>query len=54
MSAQQVVFQYLSAGSNTLTVPAGFSNQVLVYAWGAAVVIARPELQVAVVDLHRA
>jgi hypothetical protein len=35
MSAQQVVFQYLSAGSNTLTVPAGFSNQVLVYAWGA-------------------
>jgi hypothetical protein len=35
MSAQQVVFQYLSAGSNTLTVPGGFSNQVLVYAWGA-------------------
>ena len=35
MSEQQVVFQYLSAGSNTLTVPAGFSNQVLVYAWGA-------------------
>ena len=35
MSAQQVVFQYLSAGSNTLTVPSGFSNQVLVYAWGA-------------------
>ena len=35
MSAQQVIFQYLSAGSNTLTVPAGFSNQVLVYAWGA-------------------
>ena len=35
MSAQQVVFQYLSAGSNTLTVPDGFSNQVLVYAWGA-------------------
>ena len=35
MSAQQVVFQYLSAGSNTLTVPPGFSNQVLVYAWGA-------------------
>jgi len=35
MSAQQVVFQYLSAGSNTLTVPPGFSSQVLVYAWGA-------------------
>ena len=35
MSAQQVIFQYLSAGSNILTVPAGFSNQVLVYAWGA-------------------
>jgi hypothetical protein len=35
MSEQQVVFQYLSAGSNTLTVPPGFSNQVLVYAWGA-------------------
>ena len=35
MSAQQVVFQYLSAGSNTLTVPPGFGNQVLVYAWGA-------------------
>ena len=35
MSAKQVVFQYLSAGSNTLTVPPGFSNQVLVYAWGA-------------------
>ena len=35
MSAEQVVFQYLSAGSNTLTVPAGYSNQVLVYAWGA-------------------
>ena len=35
MSAQQVVFQYLSAGSNTLTVPPGFSDQVLVYAWGA-------------------
>lgn len=35
MSAQQVVFQYLSPGSNTLTVPAGFSDQVLVYAWGA-------------------
>ena len=35
MSAEQVVFQYLSAGSNTLTVPPGFSNQVLVYAWGA-------------------
>ena len=35
MSSQQVVFQYLSAGSNTLTVPDGFSNQVLVYAWGA-------------------
>jgi hypothetical protein len=35
MSAQQVIFQYLSAGSNTLTVPPGFSNQVLVYAWGA-------------------
>jgi hypothetical protein len=35
MSAQQVVFQYLSPGSNTLTVPPGFSNQVLVYAWGA-------------------
>lgn len=35
MSAQQVVFQYLSAGTNTLTVPPGFSNQVLVYAWGA-------------------
>ena len=35
MSAQQVVFQYLSAGSNTLTVPPGFINQVLVYAWGA-------------------
>ena len=35
MSAQQVIFQYLSAGSNTLTVPDGFSSQVLVYAWGA-------------------
>ena len=35
MSAQQAVFQFLSAGSNTLTVPPGFSNQVLVYAWGA-------------------
>ena len=35
MSSQQVVFQYLSAGSHALTVPSGFSNQVLVYAWGA-------------------
>ena len=35
MSTQQVIFQYLSAGSHTLTVPDGFSNQVLVYAWGA-------------------
>ena len=35
MSDQQVIFQYLSAGSHTLTVPDGFSNQVLVYAWGA-------------------
>jgi len=35
MSSQQVVFQYLSAGSHELTVPPGFSNQVLVYAWGA-------------------
>ena len=33
--SQSVVFQYLSAGSFTVTVPSGFSNQVLVYAWGA-------------------
>jgi len=35
MSAEQVIFQFLSQGSNTLTKPTGFSNQVLVYAWGA-------------------
>jgi hypothetical protein len=35
MSAEQVVFQFLSQGSNTLIKPTGFSNQVLVYAWGA-------------------
>ena len=35
MSSNQVIYQYLSAGSHTLTVPDGFSNQVLVYAWGA-------------------
>lgn len=33
--SQSVVFQYLSAGSFNVTVPSGFSNQVLVYAWGA-------------------
>lgn len=35
MSAEQVIFQFLSQGSNTLIKPTGFSNQVLVYAWGA-------------------
>ena len=35
MSSKQVIFQYLSAGGHELTVPDGFSNQVLVYAWGA-------------------
>jgi len=35
MSTNQVIYQYLSAGSHELAVPAGFSNQVLVYAWGA-------------------
>jgi len=33
--SQSVVYQYLSAGSFTVTVPSGYSNQVLVYAWGA-------------------
>lgn len=33
--SESVVFQYLSAGSFNVTVPSGFSNQVLVYAWGA-------------------
>ena len=33
--SQSVVYQYLSAGSFNVTVPSGYSNQVLVYAWGA-------------------
>ena len=33
--SQSVIYQYLKAGSQTITVPSGFSNQVLVYAWGA-------------------
>ena len=35
MASAQVLFQYLTPGSHTVTVPAGFSNQLLVYAWGA-------------------
>jgi len=35
MATNQVLFQYLSPGSHRVTVPAGFSNQLLVYAWGA-------------------
>jgi len=35
MATAQVLIQYLSSGTHTFTVPAGFSNQVAVYAWGA-------------------
>ena len=35
MAGNQVIYQYLSQGAHTLTIPAGYSNQVLVYAWGA-------------------
>ena len=33
--SQSVIYQYLTAGSFDVTVPSGYSNQVLVYAWGA-------------------
>ena len=33
--SNEVIYQYLDGGSYTLTVPSGYSNQVLVYAWGA-------------------
>ena len=33
--SQSIIYQFLKAGSQTITVPSGFSNQVLVYAWGA-------------------
>jgi len=33
--SNEVIYQYLNGGSYTLTVPSGYSNQVLVYAWGA-------------------
>jgi len=32
--SQSVIYQYLTAGSFDVTVPSGYSNQVLVYAWG--------------------
>jgi hypothetical protein len=32
--SQSVIYQYLQAGSFDITVPSGYSNQVLVYAWG--------------------
>ena len=35
MATSQVLFQYLTPGSHTVTIPEGFSNQLLVYAWGA-------------------
>ena len=35
MATSQVLFQYLTPGSHRVTIPAGFSNQLLVYAWGA-------------------
>ena len=35
MSSNQVIYQYLSPGSHTFTVPSGYSREVLVYAWGA-------------------
>ncbi len=35
MATAQVLFQYLTPGSHRVTIPAGFSNQLLVYAWGA-------------------
>ena len=30
-----VIFQYLQGSNQTLTIPDGYSNQVLIYAWGA-------------------
>ena len=33
--ARTLIYQFLSGSSNTITVPAGYSNQVAVYAWGA-------------------
>ena len=33
--SQSIIYQFLKAGSQTITVPSGYSNQVLVYAWGA-------------------
>ena len=35
MSSQETVYTYLKPGTHRLTVPAGFSPYVLVYAWGA-------------------
>jgi len=32
--SQSVIYQYLQAGSFDITVPSGYSNQVLIYAWG--------------------
>ena len=32
--SQSVIYQYLTTGSFDVTVPSGYSNQVLVYAWG--------------------
>lgn len=33
--ASTLIYQFLSGSSNTFRVPAGYSNQVAVYAWGA-------------------
>ena len=33
--ARTLIYQFLSGSSNTIRVPAGYSNQVAVYAWGA-------------------
>lgn len=35
MSAKQTIIQYLSPGTHKVTIPAGYSNQVVVYCWGA-------------------
>ena len=34
-SNQQIIQQYLSPGTHNITVPSGFSSNVVVYAWGA-------------------
>jgi len=35
MSAKQTIIQYLSPGTHKVTIPDGYSNQVVVYCWGA-------------------